>query len=339
MATPAAPSKTAAAAHDRCVLQHPVFTQFGEVSFRPAEADGTPVMIFPMGASTAAIPLHSLQLEFAIEPDSPDGQMLGLVARALDFVGEVRPSDPLPMEVLGGGASWQPGAPHVRIAEGRLRLQLAAAFDSVPAPAWATAEPQAVLHAMADPTLDARLQAAASRAAEALDTPGATAVANLLAAAAHEQGFVEALRDRLLRRVGVMLARVDALAATQGHNPGGTELLSRVRRLAGIAHDKMRARFAELETCTAAVVEVLRDLDGWGRVIRLHRDWLYGSLRAWEGLLTAWESGGLTWSQDTWALLRRSYRFLAPRFMPVQEWQLTICAHRADAAPREPMVW
>ena len=109
--------------------------------------------------------------------------------------------------------------------------------------------------------------------------------------------------------------------------------------LAGIAHDKMRARFAELETCTAAVVEVLRDLDGWGRVIRLHRDWLYGSLRAWEGLLTAWESGGLTWSQDTWALLRRTYRFLAPRFMPRQEWQSSLGAYRADAAPRVPMVW
>ena len=321
------------------MLHHPVFTQFGEVIFRPAEADGTPVMIFPMGASVAAIPLRSLQTEFSIEADSHDGQMLGLVVRALDFVGEVRPSDALPLEVLGGGASWTPGVQHMRVAEGRLRLQLAAAFDDVPGTAWATADAQAVLQGLADPTLDIRLQAAASRASSALGLPGATAVASLLAAAVDEQGFIEALRDRLLRRVGLMLARVDALSAIQGSNSDVAELLSRVRRLAAIAYDRMRARFAELDARTAAVVDVLRDLEGWRHVLWLHRDWLYGSLRAWENLLTAWECSGYGWSQDTWALLRRSYRFLAPRFMPVQEWQLTLRAYRADAAPREPMVW
>ena len=89
----------------------------------------------------------------------------------------------------------------------------------------------------------------------------------------------------------------------------------------------------------AQVIEVLRDLDGWGRTVRAHRDWLYSSLRAWEGLLTAWEGGGNIWSQDTWSLLRRTYRFLAPRFMPVQEWQLTSHVQRVDAGLRKPMVW
>ena len=353
-----APTDPAAAAHDRCVLRHPVFTRFGEVLFRPAEADGAPVMIFPLGGSTAAIPLRSLQQEFGIDPDSPDGRMLGLVVQALDFVAELRPGDPLPLEVVGGGASWQPGAQHQRVAEERLRLQLVGAFngvpdggmpgngvlgngvpDGVPGPSWASVDPQAVLHAAAEPGMDARLQSAATEAAAALDLPNATAVARLMAAAAHELGFIEALRDRLLRRAGAMLARVDALAGSLGCNSGAVELLSRVRRLAGIAYDRMRARFAELESCSAQVIEVLRDLDGWRRVVRLHRDWLYSSLRAWEGILVAWEGGGTAWSQDTWGLLRRTYRFLAPRFMPVQEWQLTTRAQRADEAPREPMVW
>ncbi len=338
MAVPAL-TDPATAAHDRCVLRHPVFTRFGEVLFRPAEADGAPVMIFPLGGSTAAIPLRSLQQEFGINSDSPDGRMLGLVVQALDFVAELRPGDPLPMEVLGGGASWQPGAQHQRVAEERLRLQLVGAFSVVPGPSWASMDPQAVLQAAAEPGMDARLQSATTEAAAVLDLSNAAAVARLVAVAAHELGFIEALRDRLLRRVGAMLARVDALGGSLGCNSGGVELLSRVRRLAAIAYDRMRARFAELEACTARVIEVLRDLDGWRRVVRLHRDWLYGSLRAWEGILVAWEGGGTAWSQDTWGLLRRTYRFLAPRFMPVQEWQLTTRAQRADAAPRQPMVW
>lgn len=353
MAAPAPPDP-AAESHDRCVLRHPVFTRFGEVLFRPAEADGAPVMIFPLGGSTAAIPLRSLQQEFGINPDSPDGRMLGLVVRALDFVAELRPGELLPLEVVGGGASWQPGAQHQRVAEERLRLQLVGTFNGVPGnsvpgnslpdggvpvPSWASMDPQAVLYAAAEPGMDARLRSAATQAAAVLGLPNAAAVVRLMAAAAHELGFIEALRDRLLRRAGAMLARVDALGGSLGCNSGAVELLSRVRRLAGIAYDKMRTRFAELEACTAQVIEVLRDLDGWHGMVRLHRDWLYSSLRAWEGILVAWEGGGTAWSQDTWGLLRRTYRFLAPRFMPVQEWQLTTQAQRADAAPREPMVW
>jgi len=336
----AAPASTdpPGAARDRCVLEHPVFTCFGEVMFRPAEDDGVPVMIFPMGGGTAAVPLRSLQHEFGIEPGSADGRTLALVAHALDFVAEVRPGDALPLEVLDGGASWQPGAVHQRIAEARLRLQLVSAFSRVEAPSWVAADPRAVLAAAAEPGLDTRLATASIEAAAALGVPDAAAVSHLMAAAAHELGFVEALRDRLLRRVGLMLARVEGLGAP-GHTAGALELLSRVRRLAGIALDRIRARFTELGAQTDRVMDVLRDLDGCRQVVRLHRDWLYSSLRAWEGLLTAWETGGGAWSQDTWALLRRTYRFLAPRFMPKQEWQSSLGAYRADAAPRVPMVW
>ena len=339
MAARAASTDPATATHGKCVLRHPVFTRFGDVLFRPAEADAAPVMIFSLGGSMAAITLRSLQQEFGIEAGSPDGWMLALVVQSLDFVAEIRPGDPFPLEVLGGGASWQPGALHQRVAEERLRLQLVGAFSGAACPAWASEDPHAVLLAAAEPGMDERLQSAAVAAAAVLDLRNAAAASRLLATAAYEMGFIEALRDRLLRRVGRMLARVDMLGAGVGHNLGAMELLSRVRRLAGIAYDKLRARFHELESCTAQVTGVLRDLDGWTSTVRPHRDWLYSSLRAWEGLLTAWEGGGSIWSQDTWNLLRRTYRFLAPRFMPVQEWHFANHAQRVDAALREPMVW
>ena len=326
------------AAPDRCVLEHRVFSCFGDVLFRPAEGDGAPVMIVPMGGGHAAVPLGALQQEFGIRPGSPDGRTLALVAQALDFVAELRPGEPLPLEVLGGGASWQPGAAHQRVAEARLRLQLVGAFSPLPAPPWVSASTQAVLSAAAEPGLDARVHAACIEAAAALAVPP-PAVPRLLAAASHEMGFVEALRDRLLRRVGVMVARVAALGGTMGHNLAAMELLSRVRRLAVIAQARIRARFTELEAQMAEVVEALRDLDARNQVIRMHRDWLYSSLRAWEGVLLAWETGGIGRSDGTVALLQRTYRFLAPRFMPTQEWRAGLQAYRADAAPRVPMVW
>jgi hypothetical protein len=339
MAALSAPTDFTASTHGKCVLRHPMFTQFGDVLFRPAEADATPMMIFSLGGSVAAIPLQSLQQRCGIEAGSPDAMMLSLVVRALDFVAEVRPGDAFPLEVLGGGASWEPSALHQRVAEERLRLQLVGSFSSGTCPNWALEDPQAVQQAAAEPDMDERLQSAAMKAAAVLGLPNATAVARLLATAAHEMGFVEALRDRLLRRAGLLLARVDTLGASVGHNLGAIELLSRVRRLAGIAYEKLRARFHALDACTADVVDVLRDVEYWACAVRIHRDWLYSSLRAWEDILTAWESGGNVWSQDTWNLLRRTYRFLAPRFMPVQDWQITHHARRLDAALREPMIW
>ncbi len=323
------------------MLQHPVFRHCGEAVFRPAEDDGTPVMVIPMGGGAAALPLSALQAEFGIAPDSPDGRMLAQIARALDFVSELRLGDPLPMEVLGSGVSWQPSAGHQRVAEERLRLQLGATLaDGAlgPGPAWVLADPQAVLAAAAEPDAAVRLQSASVAAAAVLALPNAAAVARLLAAA-HELGFIEALRDRLLRRVGVVLARAEALVAAIGRNLGALELLSRVRRLTSIAHERIRARFTEVEVLSAQVLDLLGDLEIRRLTIQLHRDWLYSSLRGWEGILLAWETAGAGWSQETWALLRRTYRFLALRFMPVQEWQLATRSHRADAAPRVPMLW
>ncbi len=331
-----------AAPPDHCVLQHILFRLYTEAVFRPAEDDGVPVMVIAMGTAAAALPLKALQAEFRIEPGSPDGRMLAQIAQALGFVSELRLGDPLPLEVLGGGASWQPSAAHQRVAEERLRLQLGATLaDGAlgPGPAWVLAKPQAVLAAAAVPGAVVRLQSASVAAAGMLALPNAAAVARLLAEAAYEMGFIEALRDRLLRRVGVMLTRVEALAATVGRSLGAQEMLSRVRRLGVIAQARMCARFNEVEELSAQVLDLLRDLKIRRLTIQMHRDWLYSSLRAWEGILLAWETAGNGWSHDTWTLLRRTYRFLAARFMPVQEWQLVNRAHQADEAARQPMLW
>jgi hypothetical protein len=107
-------------------LVHRGFAMFGAALFRRAETDSTPVMVVTLGERQVALPLRSLQREFGIENDTPDGRMLGLIAAALDFVSVVRIGDALPLDVCTGEASWEPSAMHLTLASTRPRMQLVA---------------------------------------------------------------------------------------------------------------------------------------------------------------------------------------------------------------------
>ncbi len=326
-------------APDRCTLEHPLFNRLGEIVFRPAEADRAPSLVMPLGRGSAALTLRSLQSELRIMDASPDGRMLALIARSLDFVADLRPGEALPVEVLVGAASWQPSALHQKLAASRMKLQLISQLGGDEPTDWNKAEPRAVLAAAAGPGMGMRLQAAYIEVAARLDLADPATAVTLAETAAYELGFVEALRDRLLRRVLRLMERVRHLASSLANNLSGIELLSRVKRLTGIAIDKLNARFAELDRQTEVVVDTLRLLDTRREIIRQHRDWLYCSLRGWEPILAAWEAASFEWSDGSWPLLGRTYRFLAPRFMPMQEWQLTNRVKLHDVATRARMVW
>jgi len=324
---------------DRCTLEHPLFSRLGKVLFRPAEADGAPSLVMPLGRGCAALPLRSLQAELKIVNASPDGRMLALIAGSLDFVADLRLGDLLPVEIFGGMASWQPSALHQQLAASRMKLQLISQLGGNQPTDWNKVEPRAVLAAAAGPGMRLRLQAAYVEVAARLELPDAAAAVRLAEAAAYELGFVEALRDRLLRRVLRLMERVRHLATGLANNFSGLELLSRVKRLTSIAIGRISARFADLDSQTEVVLDTLRLLDIRRGVIRQHRDWLYCSLRGWEPILAAWEAAGIDWSDGTWPLLGRTYRFLAPRFMPMQEWQLTNRTKLQDGALGSRMVW
>ena len=334
----ASPLPPGEAASNRCMFEHPLFSKLGEVVFRSAEADGAPSLVMLLGRSTAVLPLRSLQAELGIDGASADGQMLARIARSLNFVADLRLGDLLPVEVLDGTASWEPSPSHRQLATSRLRLRLISQLNADASVDWNRAGPQAVLLAAAQPGMRLALQAAYIEAAARLGIPDAAAAARLVEGAAHELGFVEALRDWLLRRVLLLAEQVRRLAAGLAQNLSGLELLSRVMRLTSIAVEKIGTRFAEADGQTAIVLDALRALDAWRAAIRQHRDWLHCSLRGWEPVLEAWERATPGWSAATWPLLGRTYRFLAPRFMPMQEWQTArVKLHSGELGPR--IVW
>ena len=328
----------------RCVFEHAVLSKLGNVVFRLAETDRAPVLVTPMGATIAVLPLRSLQLQLGIGADSADGRMLAQVARALDFIEELRPGDALPMEILCGEASWHPDPMHRDIACARVTLQLTTLFDDAApgeraAIAWTSAASRLALAAASAPGMALRVKISTIELAATLGLPDSAAATQLLQEVMHEMSFIEALRVRLLDRVARLFERWETLVQYLASNLSGLELINRVRRLADIGLRRIRARFKDLEQQTADLLATLRDLPARRAVIRLHRDWLYCSLRAWEGVLSAWETASPTWSDDTWPLLSRTYRFLAPRFMPTQEWLLSTRARQPEEGLRNRMVW
>ncbi len=258
---------------------------FGDPLFRRAESDGAPVMVVHLGEKEAAIPLRALQREFGIEDDSDDGRMLGLIAQSLDFVGGLHIGDPLPPEVLSGEASWQPDEVHLQIANARVQWQLVAWLNSDTGADTPQLDADSLLQIADDPARRQRVQQAFAKAAEVLGLPVSQAVIHLVEELAQELAYIEALRDRLLRRVKAMAEKRNCVAHAYHGDASHLETLTQVRRLAATALKQIGHRFDELDAETGEVMAALRNSESQRTFIRSNRDWLYRTQRAWQPLL------------------------------------------------------
>jgi hypothetical protein len=329
---------------DRCELSHQVFTSLGDVLFRRAETDGTPVMIIMLGEREAAVPLRALQREFSIGDDTQDGRMLGLIAESLDFVPGLHLGDPLPSEVVSGAASWEPAPEHREVAQGRLKAHLIAwvapGVENAHLEGVASGDAKAARKLDEDPSLRMQVQAAFSRAAVALGLAGPADVVSKLEELADELAYIEALRDLLLRRVQGVVARLQRIQPNGRSDVGRNGTLTQVQRLIVIALRQIGQRFAEVDAQTAEVTAALRNLESQQAFIRSNRDSLYRSLRAWDPFLKDWARAHGPDEDGFWTLLARFYTFLAARYMPFQEWQTARAPRaRAKAKPERVMSW
>jgi hypothetical protein len=323
---------------DLCCLVHRVFAMFGDPLFRRAESDGTPVMVVHLGDKEAAIPLTALKREFGIEKACDDGRMLDLVVQSLDFVAGLRIGDALPPEVLSGEASWEPDDVHLQIANARLQWQLVAWLNSGTGADAEHLDAEALLQVADDPARRQQVQQAFAKAAEALGLPDRAAVIELVKDLARELAYIEALRDRLLRRVKVMAEKLSRIAKGFRGDASHLETLTQVRRLTATALKQIGLRFDELDAQTGEVMSALRNADGQRTFIRSNRDWLYRTLRAWQSLLAEWERAGISFDEGILQLLNRTYQFLAVRFMPVTEWAAASRPKQEKDTTRR-MVW
>ena len=322
----------------RLVLQHPVFSSFGDVRFRRAEPDGLPVLAIRLGEREAQLPLDALQREFGIADDSDDGRMLALIAAALEYVPSLQAGDRLPSEVLTGKASWRPSPDHLLLATTRLQLNLLAWL--APQSRWAATKRDDVtlLRLAGGAALSRDVQAAASAAAQLLGLRDAAHVIGLIADLSDELSYIEALRQRLLARVEALCRRV-AILRVQRRIGAAADTLSQVHRLSLMAFQQIRTRFDDVDAVTCVFDTLGRNTESLRGFIRSTRDWLYQSQRAWEPLLARWDRTAKAES----GLLASTYRFLAPRFMPTTQWQgqqATSAPPKTRAGPpRAQMAW
>ena len=303
-----------------CMLAHRGFGLMGAPLFRRAETDNTPVMVVTLGERQVSLPLRSLQREFAITDDAPDGRMLAMIGEALEYVSVLRIGDPLPREVSTGEASWEPDATHLAVASMRLRMQFVAWLNAGTAADTPEMKDDALLRLADDPVMRRKVQDALDHAASSLGLPNAEAVVELLEDLAHELAFIEALRARLFHRVQAMVQKIAHMVqALRGDGPQ-MDTLTQVRRLSLLALKQLTQRFDALDANTGEVMAALRNANSQRTFIRTNRDFLYRSLRAWQPILDEWGVSGTDFDDGARELLGRTYQFLAPRYMPVTEW-------------------
>lgn len=321
-----------------CALTHPIIHALGSVSFRRSTQDGAPLIVIPMGEREASVPLRAFQREFGIAEDSADGRMFGLIADSLDFVAGLQLGDRLPAEVLSGHASWEPKPQHRALAAAKLRLRLLVWVDPEAlgeTTGGAGDEAARIRRLDEDPRLRPLVATAFGRAADMLGLAAPADVVRLVELLADELGYIEALRDMLLRRLQEMAGRLGQLARTQrGADAHRMEPMNQVIRLTGLALAQIGSRFDEIDAQTGEVLAALRNAGSQQSFIRSNRDFLYRCQRGWDPVLKEWEHAGMSLDDWTWGLIGRTYQFLAPRYMPVTEWTSYNTRRQARAADK-----
>jgi hypothetical protein len=133
--------------------------------------------------------------------------------------------------------------------------------------------------------------------------------------------------------------KLNRMAQTYRGDGARLETLTQVRRLTTAALKQINHRFEELDAQTGEVVSALRNAESQRVFIRSNRDWLYRTQRAWHSLLSEWDVAGLGFDEGILPLLNRSYQFLAPRFMPITEWESVTRPGRRKKPTAREMVW
>lgn len=299
-------------------FQHKIFSLSGAF-FAMDPTAKEPVLHITLGDLKAALPFQTLKESFNIEEDSHDARLLGVVAKGLRFVKQIRPGEKIPGELLDGSASWSVDEKHRLVARGRLTVQLVS---------WITGSEMIVVdideleQIVEDPQTKARLKTAFNAIAEKLGiTENAEQyITDRIDDLTQELSYIEALRDRFknIRAISENLARITQLYRTDRN------FVSEVARMQGLLKRPLKeydAIFEQADAQTGEIVGALKAFETTVTFIRKIRDDLREKLIEWEELLHAWDGVPIEKSQTIEQLQKMTYRFLANRYMESKVWE------------------
>ena len=300
-------------------LQHKIFRTFEECHFQKSDITHESLFVLKMSeGSTVSLPLSAVCREFGIDEESNDGELIGLVDRALDFINVLRPGDDLPLEVLTGEASWKVDTSHQQIAYNRVTMQLVT---------WMSGneelitDPEKLMQIAEDPATKRKINDAFDEVADKLGIgrDNREEVINLVHQVADELAYIETLREKY-RLVKMVDSKLQELRRIYAHEKGVLETVTQVIRLIDDAMKQFETSFDEIDANTGEIMSVLRNFTTQRQYIRSKRDDLFRRLRAWEPLFDRWVELTPERTPATVLLVRDTYQFLAPRFMKVKQW-------------------
>ena len=302
-------------------FEHKLFNTMEGGRFILSDHDDKPIYCFKMGDNDVSLPFEGIKREFGLDEDSPDGQMLDLVAEALFFIKELVLGDPLPREVTTGEASWEVEERHRITAYQRITVQLAS---------WISGDEHLVTDAKKlatiaeDPGIKEKINRAFDEAASNLGFTGEQGreeVVKLIEQLAEELSHIEALREKFAHVLD-MEKKIHELRKLYANEMGILEVADPVAKLMTVAVKKYRDTFTDVDSQTGEIISALRNIGPQTEFIRKQRNDLYRRLVAWEEMFKKWGSIILKRSQHNEDLLRETHRFLAPRFMQKDDWVL-----------------
>lgn len=304
----------------RVTFAHSFFAKLEDVCFRISDQTGEAVMNVRFAKNEVSLPLKGIKKELKLADDSPDSQMLDQCAEALKYVKGLRLGDTLPREMITREASWNLSERHVKIAYQRIAVQLVN---------WMTGgdqvitDPEELLQLADDPHIKKSINKAFGEAAVklGLGLDHKEEVINHVQKLAQELAYIEALRERL-RHIDTMNSKIQALRRLYGRERSVMEVADQVARLCERALKEFKDTFLEVDAQTGEILSVLRNLNSQIEYIRDKRDELHARLMAWDDTLIEWDKAQIKMGEDKPELFRRTYHFLAPRYMMVNEWVL-----------------
>ncbi len=298
-------------------FEHPFFAALRDGLFRMSEHTRAPAFAVRYGDVEGVLSFPAIRRELGLAEGSPDAAMLESIGSALKFVSLLRIGDPLPAEVLTGEASWTVEPRHSELALSRLTMQLVT---------WSTGEEasitdlEALSQVVDDPATRAKAEQAVA-AASARVSMATEEVKATLRRLAEELSYVEAMRERF-QVILAMRAKLDLVRRRAHGERSLLDIAHAVTRLMTIAVKELQNQLEQVDAQTGEVVAMLKNPEAQVRYIREKRDELYCRLVAWTDLLDRWSRLEPKASEQAAGLLRDTYRFLAPRYMPSQEWTL-----------------
>ncbi|MCG5243717.1 hypothetical protein ACIU1J_17880 [Azospirillum doebereinerae] len=299
-------------------FQHKVFS-LPSAFFCVDPTSKDPVLNILLGDLKAALAFPTLLESFHIEEGSHDERLLEVVEQGLAYVKQIRPGEQIPGELLDGRASWSVETRHLKLAKGRLTMQVASA---VKGNEIIVSDADQLEQLIEDPQTQARMKAGFQRIAERLKiTENAEQLlTDRIDDLAQELSYIEALRDRFkhIRKIETKLGKLVTIYRTD------RTFCSEVNRMQGLIRKPLREYdliFDQADAQTGDIVGALKDFHATVQFIRKIRDDLRTKLLEWEDLLHGWDVVGLERSAQIEQLQKQTYRFLASRYIETTVWK------------------